>query len=205
LREPGPFLYRPDLARALQTERAWELARLASVSEQGWGYGLLFLDEELASAENLFNLMLRELAKPYPESLRGWGEVEHQVNTPGPATLTRLAFQAHVRWAPAVARADAADRVIQFGTAVAAYRAGEGKYPARAEDVVPKYLPQIPPDPFTGEPLKFATRAGGVVVYSVGPDLVDDGGRPMVYGSPGPNGEPPPPKGDISLRIGSAR
>jgi hypothetical protein len=212
LRDLEPGLYRPLLARGLQTERAWELARLASVAEQGWGWGLLFLDEELAASENLFNLMQRDLAQPYPECLRGLAEVAAQAETPAPATLTRLAFASYVRMVTPVARADAARRLVQLGTAVAAYRAGEGKYPARAEDLVPKYLPQVPPDPFTGEPLKLIARAGGVVVYSVGPDGVDNGGRPLEAGEAPPIPSelhwpprlPPPPKGDITLRIGPA-
>ena len=81
--------------------------------------------------------------------------------------------------------------------AAASYRSGEGKFPARAEDLVPKYLLQVPLDPFTGQPLKLKPTADGVVVYSVGPDGADDSGQPL--------NNDRPPKGDIRVRIGEKR
>lgn len=213
LRDLEPGLYRPLLARALQTQKAWVLAVLASNAEKGWGGALFFLNDELADSENLFNRMLRELAKPYPECLRQWDEVERQLAIPTPGALVRGESASYLRMVVPVARADASRRLVEFGAAVAAYRAGEGKYPARAEDVVPKYLAQIPPDPFTGEPLKLVARPGGVVVYSVGPDGVDNGGQPLEEARPPdaaaeatwPPKRPPPPKGDVILRIGPGR
>mgnify|MGYP006294292369 FL=1 len=43
---------------------------------------------------------------------------------------------------------------------------------------MPTHLLRLPTDPFTGEPLKMARRDGRVALYSVGPDLSDDGGAP---------------------------
>lgn len=42
--------------------------------------------------------------------------------------------------------------------------------------LVPQYGATIPADPFRGEPLKLAAVAGGLTLYSVGPDLIDDAG-----------------------------
>jgi len=41
---------------------------------------------------------------------------------------------------------------------------------------VPDYLDAVPTDPFDGEPLRYRQFAGGYKVYSIGRDLVDDGG-----------------------------
>jgi hypothetical protein len=87
--------------------------------------------------------------------------------------------------------------VAQLAVAVSNFRLTEERFPARAEDVVPKYLSQVPPDPFTGEPLKLKATADGVVVYSVGPDGADDGGAPLT--------DDQPPKGDIRVRIGQRK
>ena len=101
------------------------------------------------------------------------------------------------RGCDAEGQTDASRRVAQLAIAVAVYHIGENRFPARLEEVVPKYLPQIPPDPFTGQPLKMKATADGVVVYSIGPDGVDDGGAPLT--------EDKPQKGDIRVRIGAKK
>jgi hypothetical protein len=34
-------------------------------------------------------------------------------------------------------------------------------------------------DPFDGQPLRYRNQGTGYVLYSIGPDLKDDGGKPM--------------------------
>ena len=57
------------------------------------------------------------------------------------------------------------------------YRMKHGKWPGKLGDVVPEFLAGVPNDPFDGTPLKLAKTADGIVVYSVGYDGVDDGGK----------------------------
>jgi hypothetical protein len=61
--------------------------------------------------------------------------------------------------------------------ALAAYRADHGSYPADLAALVPKYLPAIPEDLFSGGPLRYKGQRAGYVLYSVGPNGKDDGGR----------------------------
>jgi hypothetical protein len=42
--------------------------------------------------------------------------------------------------------------------------------------LVPDYLPKVPLDIFNNQPLVYRPEPGGAVVYSVGPNLRDDGG-----------------------------
>jgi len=58
------------------------------------------------------------------------------------------------------------------------FRADTGAWPARAEDLVPKYLPAVPLDPWTDTPIRMATDAGGFRMWSTGEDGRDDGGDP---------------------------
>jgi hypothetical protein len=58
------------------------------------------------------------------------------------------------------------------------FRADTGAWPARAEYLVPKYLPAVPLDPWTGTPIRMATDAGGFRMWSTGEDGRDDGGDP---------------------------
>ncbi|MBX3365956.1 MAG: hypothetical protein KF912_01405 [Phycisphaeraceae bacterium] len=52
-----------------------------------------------------------------------------------------------------------------------------GEYPASLEGLVPDLLPAIPPDIFDGNPLRYTLIDGSPVIYSVGVDRKDDGGR----------------------------
>jgi hypothetical protein len=56
------------------------------------------------------------------------------------------------------------------------YRLLNGKFPAKAEDVLGERLPRVPADPFDGRPLRFKPDGKDLVLYSVGVDGVDDGG-----------------------------
>ena len=43
-------------------------------------------------------------------------------------------------------------------------------------EIVPAYLPAIPPDPFDGQVMRFRKLERGFVVYSIGEDREDNGG-----------------------------
>ncbi len=49
------------------------------------------------------------------------------------------------------------------------------------DDLVPDYLPEVPDDPFGGGPLVYRRTATGYLLYSVGRDQRDDGGRPGIH------------------------
>jgi len=58
------------------------------------------------------------------------------------------------------------------------FRREHGKYPESLSELVPQLLPEIPADRITGEPVRFRIVDSEPVVYSVGADRKDDGGRP---------------------------
>jgi hypothetical protein len=62
--------------------------------------------------------------------------------------------------------------------AAAAYRQKQHRLPERLDELTPAFLPAIPFDPFDGQPLRFKRDGSDVVLYSIGPDDVDDGGIP---------------------------
>jgi hypothetical protein len=63
----------------------------------------------------------------------------------------------------------------------------------------------VPVDPFTGEALKMTRSEDGVVtIYSVGPDMKDDGGTPMDTTYRRGSIEYPVP-GDITLTLGGGK
>jgi hypothetical protein len=61
--------------------------------------------------------------------------------------------------------------------ALARYRQDNGKYPDKLDALTPKYLPQVPKDLFSGGALLYKPNADGYLLYSVGVNGKDDGGR----------------------------
>jgi hypothetical protein len=62
---------------------------------------------------------------------------------------------------------------------IAVYHQERGTYPDRLEQLVPNYLPAIPVDLFDGQPLRYRRSDDGYVLYSIGPDGVDNGGSDL--------------------------
>ena len=69
-------------------------------------------------------------------------------------------------------------RLIRLAFASAVYRAEHGSYPAKLTELVPKYVTQMPVDVFCDSDLRYhRTGDGGYLLYSVGVNGKDDGGR----------------------------
>jgi hypothetical protein len=65
------------------------------------------------------------------------------------------------------------------------YRRLHGEYPRELNELVPEFLPTVPPDRITGNPIKYLLRSGKPLLYSVGSDRIDNGGTPGIgmYGA----------------------
>lgn len=75
------------------------------------------------------------------------------------------------------ARNEAMLDLMQLGLAVEQYHAQNGAYPASLDAVASELGGSIPVDPFTGQPYLYRVSDGDYLIYSVGQNLVDDGGR----------------------------
>jgi hypothetical protein len=82
-------------------------------------------------------------------------------------------------------------RMARAAIAVERYRLSSGKLPDSLAILVPQFLSSLPVDPFDGQPLRFKRMVKGYVIYSVGPDGVDNGGKEQIKNSKdGIPGEP---------------
>ncbi len=68
-------------------------------------------------------------------------------------------------------------RLAELAFALAGYRSDHGRYPPSLKDLSPAYIAEVPKDPFTGEDLHYRTPGAGYLLYSVGPNGRDDGGK----------------------------
>jgi len=129
-------------------------------------------------------------AEPYHAHLQEWRQSPEAGRNGMGGLLTTLIAPSFSRSGELAAKADAQHRLIMLAVAMWEYRLAEGSFPAELGQLSSKYLLTVPIDPFTGKDMKMAQVDGHPVIYSVGPDLVDDGGKPM---------DQQDKKGDVSL------
>jgi hypothetical protein len=71
-------------------------------------------------------------------------------------------------------------RLIELELGLRQYRSEHGRPPSQLQELVPRQIAQVPIDPFSGKPMLYRAQGGtNWLVYSVGVDGVDDGGRPV--------------------------
>jgi hypothetical protein len=68
-------------------------------------------------------------------------------------------------------------RVARTGLAAERYRLANRRLPNQLGDLLATFLAAVPEDPFDGAPLRYRLTTDGYLVYSVGPDCLDDGGK----------------------------
>ena len=78
------------------------------------------------------------------------------------------------------------ETLLQTHIALHAYRLDhEQQFPEKLDALVPEYLDRVPLDEFSGAPLIYRRTDRGFLIYSVGPDGVDNGGVERTDGEPG--------------------
>ena len=68
-------------------------------------------------------------------------------------------------------------RTARVALVIERYRLAAGKLPESLSELVPSYLESVPKDPFDGNEIRYKKLEAGFVVYSIGEDLSDDGGK----------------------------
>jgi hypothetical protein len=73
-------------------------------------------------------------------------------------------------------RANATIQLTQLAAALAAYRATNGKYPEKLDDLMPTILDKLPVDLYNSAPFIYRRDNDGYLLYSTGENGADDGG-----------------------------
>lgn len=68
-------------------------------------------------------------------------------------------------------------RLLAADLAICEFQHDVGMLPTRLAELTPKYLPVPLPDPYSGEPLRYLPSGDTFLLYSIGPDLEDNGGQ----------------------------
>ncbi|HET7694946.1 MAG TPA: hypothetical protein VFK57_04505 [Vicinamibacterales bacterium] len=93
----------------------------------------------------------------------------------------------------------ASRRVLVTALAIERFRADRGAPPAALDALVPAYLPRMPLDPYSGNPIVYAPIPTGYRLYSVDRDQRDDGGA--IYGVGSRTARQPPPRQPRDLGV----
>jgi hypothetical protein len=121
------------------------------------------------------NRVAHETAAPFPKR-------SNTVRRPrNPLVKTSSVHSAVERLWVMVDGSKAQNDLLILTLAAQAFHRTNGRYPNALEELVPDYLKKLPNDPFTGEtPFRYGIKDKSYVLYSVGPDGVDDGGQPII-------------------------
>ena len=68
-------------------------------------------------------------------------------------------------------------RLTQVALALQLFNSERGAYPTALSELAPAYLEKVPIDSFSGQPLIYSRSAQDYILYSVGPNMTDDGGK----------------------------
>ena len=92
--------------------------------------------------------------------------------------MADLLIPAVEAWRTANQRQEAEVFLLRLMFALEAYhRDNAQKYPEALDDLLGRYIDEIPLDPFSGEPFRYILEERGFLLYSVGPNGIDEDGR----------------------------
>lgn len=173
------------LSRQMETEPKRLLAMLAREAEivrVTMAMSPETADESYGHDYDAFSAFLVKMySKPLPELLRSAEAAIKEAKDRDP-----LQVEMWLLWTPRFwARRDLEMRVLQVRAAIALYRKQRGAPPDHLDALVPEFLPEVPSDPFDGNPLRYRRTEHGWKLWSVGYDLKDDGGEASIVDEKG--------------------
>jgi hypothetical protein len=160
----------PEALREVNAAPSYAMEPFASI------WRVFLLPDDIASYRRAMQQYAKWTARPYGEAHADWEKWEQEFRSKEAGLFTRMLVPALSGAAKATAEADARHQLACTALAVEKYRAKTGQPPDRLDKLVPDYLDAIPKDPFDGKPLRMAVSQSGILLYSVGPDLKDEGG-----------------------------
>ena len=177
--------FREELLVSFHGERAICLEAISTSP------GILFRDANLLKIIELFEILTDGLTVSWSEATKAHREIEGEIQTlSGGGFITRTKFMTLRLLLPAITqgvvasmRAEARQNCLIATIAAYRYRLKHGKLPPALVDLT-EFLPgddsrksSLLTDPFDGQPLRLKIEDTRLVVYSIGQNLVDDGGQ----------------------------
>jgi hypothetical protein len=138
---------------------------------------------DLAKGLDIYRRMDDASEQGLIEAVDAWKPIEAELTALAAEPSAQVRFPGTLYMTPqlgaqAQSHLQAQAAVVLARTAIACerYRVAHDKLPAKLDDLAPEFLESAPRDPCDGKPLRYVNDAGGVRLYSIGGDLIDQGG-----------------------------
>jgi hypothetical protein len=143
--------------------------------------GRLYSDNDFIEMLDVRAAQIAALKLPLKERFDEFARLKKQVASEGSPTYASQFFGAARDWSRHL-RSDAETlaklQVTRAALEIERWRlAHGGRAPDSLADLVPEFAPSIPLDPFDNNPLRYKKLARGFLLYSIGADFTDDGGK----------------------------
>ncbi len=143
--------------------------------------GFFYRENVRAEHPTMLALMSKWVAiarLPMPEQADAEQRFNREINSlPETAILTRLLLPNLTKLGETSRRKHAYLRCLYVALAAEGYRREKLVWPDTLDQLCPKYLPEIPLDPFDGLLVRYLRWQDGVLVYCVGQDARDNSGN----------------------------
>lgn len=137
-------------------------------------YRVFFLSDDLAAYREHMRTTVNLADQKYWEVRGDWEKTLTNVRA---GMWAKISHGLEARYIPGMVQADASHRLAQLALAAEGYRVANGKLADQLDELVPIYISAIPTDPFSGKPLRAKRDGKTLILYSVGPSGLDDGGK----------------------------
>ena len=186
--------YGEGLRRAMIGERVMVMWAHETMNAQLNGLWEIARGPDRRLTLDFFEQIIIAAEQPWPQAMTAAKAAEVEINNVSGGSgwksslyiMTTLLTPSVQVLFPATARAIAKRDAVDAAIAIELFRRRNGSLPEKLEQLVPEFLPQVPIDPFDGQPLRYLVEPDRYVVYSVGDDGKDDGGF-QEEDSPGPD------------------
>ncbi len=117
---------------------------------------------------------------PTPEQMDAFNAIQQKVDgLPKIYVLLHTLMPAYGRLISLNLKNIAVLRTAYTALAVQRYRLTNNKLPDSLDNLVPDYLDSVPVDPFDGQKIRYKQLEKGFIVYSIGIDKTDNGGKEL--------------------------
>lgn len=175
--------FRPEMLRAFHGERAQCLSAIDTSPE------ILFRNDNKLKAIELFGESAEGLESSWLEAAKRHQKIDVELKTMSAGMISRLKYMSLMQMLPALqtavsagTRAEARQNCAIVTIAAYRYRLQHGALPMSVtdlKDLIPGDASEKASrviDPFDGQSLRFKSDNGGLLIYSIGINKVDDGG-----------------------------
>lgn len=140
-------------------------------------YRVFILREDAAIYKRLMAMQQRAVEMPFPQAREESKKFEEELCRQK-GFISGLTLPATWMITVRTRQAEAQYQLTELGLAAANYRAKNGRLPATLSALTAAATDLPVADPFDGQPIRLKQiEGGGILLYSVGPDLADDGGK----------------------------